>query len=98
MSTNDETNDTQTSQSQTPTAARPIPKLLPPCQTYSRSKDGLVGREEWLATNEARVLDLWESLTSYLRHTNTNILDRCTYVRFSDFVAENSTHFREYYT
>lgn len=74
-----------------------LPKLLPPCQKYSRSKDGLIGREEWLSVNEARIWDLWESLSSYLGHTNTNMLDRCTYVDFSDFVAKYSTHFTEYY-
>lgn len=74
-----------------------IPKLMPPCQKYSRSKDGLLGREEWLSINEARILDLWEGLTSYLRNTNATVLDRCTYVDFSDFVARYSTHFPEYH-
>lgn len=74
-----------------------IPKLLPPSQNYSRSKNGLLGREEWLSVNEIRISELWESLRSYLRHTNTTILDKCTYVDFSDFVARYSTHFTEYY-
>lgn len=73
-----------------------IPKLSPPCQNYSRAKDGKVGREEWLSINEWRISDFWESLRSYLRDTNTTILDRCTYVDFSDFVADYSTHFAEY--
>ncbi|CAM9269226.1 unnamed protein product [Sphacelaria rigidula] len=74
-----------------------IPKLQPPSQNYSRSKNGLLGREEWLSVNETRISELWDSLRSYLRHTNTTILDKCTYVDFSDFVARYSSHFTEYY-
>lgn len=72
-----------------------IPKLLPPCQNYSRSKDGTVGREEWLSINEVNISDMWEGLRSYLTHCNSHLLDRCTYVDFSDFVARYSTHFSD---
>ena len=73
-----------------------IPKLLPPSQNYSRAKDGTVCREEWLSINEVRISDLWQGLNSYLRDTNTTVLDKCTYVDFSDFVAKYSSHFSEY--
>ena len=72
-----------------------IPVLLPPCQRFSRSKDGTVGREEWLSMNETNISDMWEGLNSYLKYCNTTLLDRCTYVDFSDFVAKYSTHFSD---
>lgn len=72
------------------------PKLLPPCQNYSRSRNGLLCSEEWLSVNEESILHLWESLRSYLNHTNTTILDKCTYVDFNDFVAKYSTHYNDY--
>lgn len=75
-----------------------IPRILPPCQNYSRSKkskNGTVGREEWLSMNEVNISDMWKGLKSYLKHCNTNLLDKCTYVDFSDFVARYSTHFAD---
>lgn len=70
-----------------------IPHLLPPCQDYSRSKDGVVCREEWLSNNEDIISDMWRAFQSYISHCNTNLLDKLTYVDFSDFVARYSTHF-----
>ena len=70
-----------------------LPILLPPCQNYARAKDGTLSREEWLSINEVNISDMWEGLRSYLTHCNTELLDRCTYVDFSDFVAKFSTHF-----
>lgn len=72
-----------------------IPRIVPPCRNYSRSKNGTVGREEWLSMNEVNISDMWEGLKSYLKHCNTNLLDKCTYVDFSDFVARYSTHFAD---
>lgn len=73
-----------------------IPKLRPPCPNYARSKDGLISREEWLAVNEEEIFRMWESFRSYLEYTNSTILNKCTYVNFSDFVAAYSTHFCDY--
>lgn len=72
-----------------------IPVLLPPSQNVSRSKDATVGREEWLSMNEMHISDMWEGLNSYLKYCNSFLLDRCTYVDFSDFVANYSTHFSD---
>lgn len=81
----------QNNESDTPSS----PALLPPCQNYSRAKDETVGREEWLSINEVNISDMWEGLQSYLKHCNLELLDRCTYVNFSDFVAKYSTHFSD---
>lgn len=70
-----------------------IPAFLSPCQDYSRSKDGMLCREEWLSTNEDVISDMWRAFQSYISHCNTNLLDKLTYVHFSDFVARYSTHF-----
>lgn len=50
-------------------------------------------REEWLSQNEYNLSRLWSAMLSYLKHTNSFLLDRCDYVTFSDFVATHSTHF-----
>lgn len=66
-------------------------------QNYKRRKDGLVSREEWLSENETKISDMWQGMCNYIRDTNSTFLDSCSYVDFSNFVANYSTHFGEYY-
>jgi len=73
-----------------------IPLLSEPCQDYKRKKDGTVSREEWLSENETRIADMWQGMLNYIRDTNSFLLDKCSYIDFSDFVATYSTHFEEY--
>lgn len=72
-----------------------FPRLKPPCQNYSRARNGRVGREEWLSINEYTISDVWEVLKSCIERTNTTLLDNCTYVDFSAFVAQYSTYFSD---
>lgn len=48
---------------------------------------------EWLSQNETRLSELWSSMTNYLQHNNSFLLDKCDYVCFCEFVARNSTHY-----
>ena len=77
--------------------SKEIPSLSEPCQDYKRKKDGLISREEWLSENETIISDMWEGMLNYIRDTNSVLIDKCSYVDFSNFVATYSTHFGEYY-
>jgi len=57
----------------------------------------LVSREEWLSENETIISDTWEGMKNYIKDTNSNILDKCSYVDFSDFIAKYSTHYGDNY-
>lgn len=66
-------------------------------QKYVKRKEGIVSREEWLSENETGIHYLWEGMLNYLRDTNSFLLDSCTYIDFSNFVAQFSTHVGESY-
>jgi len=50
-----------------------------------------ISRHEWEHDNEFEIHDLWNSLNNYLKHNNLHMLDKCTYVIFSEFVSLHTT-------
>jgi len=76
----------------TSTKTKEIPKLRQPVQSefYRRN---VMTPEEWMDVNEYYLSDLWNSLRNYIEHTNKNgqILDKCTYPVFCEFIATNTT-------
>ena len=81
----------------TETENPPRTSIIEVFQAHNRRRDGLISREEWLSENETIISDAWEGMQNYIRDTNSNILDKCSYVDFSDFIAKYSTHFGDNY-
>jgi len=72
-----------------------IPKLNPLVQSeYFRKQD--MTPEEWMDFNEYHLSDLWNAMNNYISDSNRQMLDKCTYPQFCQFVALNTTMTPEY--
>ena len=49
-----------------------------------------ISRHEWEHDNEMEIHRLWIALQNYIKHNNSEMLDRCTYTIFSEFVSLNT--------
>jgi len=76
----------------TSTKTKEIPKLREPVQSEYYRRNTMT-TEEWMDTNEYYLSDLWNSLNNYIDHSNKSgqILDKCTYPLFCDFIAKHTT-------
>lgn len=49
-----------------------------------------ISRHEWESDNEMEIHKLWIALQNYIKHNNSEMLDKCTYTIFSEFVSLNT--------
>ena len=49
-----------------------------------------ISRHEWESDNEMEIHKLWIALKNYIKHNNSEMLDKCTYTIFSEFVSLNT--------
>lgn len=50
-------------------------------------------REEWINQNEDKIREFWNAMINFLEHTNSNLLNSCSYESLRNFISDNSLHF-----
>jgi len=73
-----------------------IPSFQPLEAYSSRSNNTPISKYEWIDENEVEMSRLWNSLNNYLDFNNVEMLDKCKYTDFCNFVASYTTHRLKY--